>query len=97
MSELLRAGVPETAVRHAMGNAMSLNVVFRLLPRVAYAAGLLAEPVKDPWKHLTKQDAKRDDAIFPDFVYQATCRRPAAPAVIGASAPRKTSSDWGHP
>ena len=72
VNELLRAGVPETAVRHAMGNAMSLNVVFRLLPRVAYAAGLLAEPVKDPWKHLTKEDAKRDDAVFPDFVYQAT-------------------------
>lgn len=44
------AGVREPAFRGALGNAMSVNVLQRLLPRVLYSAGLLQEPLRLPRK-----------------------------------------------
>ena len=41
--------IPERAFNAAIGNGMSVNVLERLLPRVAWAAGLLKRKVKDKW------------------------------------------------
>ncbi len=44
-------------VGHAIGNAMSVNVLCRLLPRVLVAAGLLHE-LQDVWKGLSNKGTK---------------------------------------
>ena len=63
------SGVDSADVRTAIGNAMSVNVLVRLLPRVAYAAGLLADKPKDMWKHLTSKGASRCK-VLPDDIYR---------------------------
>eukprot|EP00959_Pyramimonas_sp_CCMP1952_P232109 4850482-Pyramimonas_sp.AAC.1 len=37
------AGISKTQINAAIGNSMSVNVLQRLLPRVAYAAGLVSK------------------------------------------------------
>ena len=37
-----------------MGDAMSLNVLMRLLRHVLFSAGLLAEAPFDPWRQMAK-------------------------------------------
>ena len=44
----------ERAVRAALGDAMSLNVLMRLLGKVLFSAGLLAEVPFDPWRQMAK-------------------------------------------
>ncbi len=68
VNKILKSGVPVPHIGHAIGNAMSVNVLVRLLPRVAWAAGLIDKPV-DPWKKFTRQ-TERAAEWLPDFVYK---------------------------
>ncbi len=43
-------GIARSTIGGAIGNAMSVNVLERLLPRVAYAAGLLHSLPLDKWE-----------------------------------------------
>jgi len=40
---------PRTEINAAVGNAMSVNVLERLLPRVAFASGAMAGEIPDKW------------------------------------------------
>ena len=53
---LLQRGAKPSALGHAYGNAMSVNVLMRLIPRVAWAAGLIPDTcmVDDVWKRMKK-------------------------------------------
>ena len=53
---LLQRGATPRALGHAYGNAMSVNVLMRLIPRVAWAAGLIPDTsmVDDVWKRMKK-------------------------------------------
>ena len=54
--------VPDThVVGRALGDAMSLNVVMRLLPRVLVAAGLLDTLPADVWEALPPADVRMPD------------------------------------
>jgi hypothetical protein len=44
----------ERAVRAALGDAMSLNALMRLLGKVLFSAGVLAEVPVDPWRQMAK-------------------------------------------
>ena len=48
----------ERVVRAAMGDAMSLNVLMRVLGKALYSAGLVAEVPIDAWRQMAK-DAER--------------------------------------
>ena len=56
-------------VRFAIGNAMGVNVLVRLLPRVAYSAGLLKTKPKDIWKHFSSKD-RAGSKLLPDDMYK---------------------------
>lgn len=58
--------VAKKYIGHAIGNGMTVNVVLRLLPRVLYSAGLLAEKPFDQWKHANFKTYK----TLPDDMYQ---------------------------
>ncbi len=62
-----RPRVPDRKIAHALGNAMSFNVVHRLLPRVIQAAGLAKHKPKDHLKSKTKQDYQRARILPDDF------------------------------
>jgi site-specific DNA-cytosine methylase len=55
-------------IRFAIGNAMGVNVLARLLPRVAYSAGLLISKPTDTWKHVSSKTIAASKAL-PDGVY----------------------------
>ena len=55
-------------IRFAIGNAMSVNVLVRLLPRVAHSAGLLKTKPKDMWKHVSSKTVA-ESKVLPDHVY----------------------------
>ena len=44
----------ERAVRAALGDAMSLNVLMRVLGKALFSAGLLAQAPSDPWRQMAK-------------------------------------------
>ena len=48
----------ERVVRAALGDAMSMNVLLRLLGKVLFSAGLLAEVPVDPWRHMAKDTSQ---------------------------------------
>ena len=48
------AGGAERAVRAALGDSMSLNVLMRVLGNAVYSAGLVAEAPADPWRQMAK-------------------------------------------
>jgi hypothetical protein len=58
-------------IRFAIGNAMSVNVLVRLLPRVLHSAGLLKDKPRDIWKHMSSKNAKAFKKL-PDDMYGAT-------------------------
>ena len=58
-------------IRFAIGNAMGVNVLVRLLPRVSYSAGLLQERPKDIWKHFSSKNAAAAK-VLPDDMYNGT-------------------------
>ncbi len=68
VTQMLAGKASEQRVGHAIGNAMSLNVVVRLLPWVLYAARLVAEEPRDPWKHVAKA-AIQSMRVLPDDVH----------------------------
>ena len=45
-----QAGVARTSMGKALGNAMTQSILERLLPRVLWSIGLLAELPNDPWE-----------------------------------------------
>ncbi|CAK9104355.1 unnamed protein product [Durusdinium trenchii] len=49
---LLRACDSKSQLGKALGDAMSLNILQRLLPRMLYSVGLLAKLPKDNWAHI---------------------------------------------
>ena len=69
VQKLLDSRVAKKKVGHAVGNAMSLNVILRLIPRIMFAAGLITEKVDDPWKHLTRSAVKQM-SVLPDDLYR---------------------------
>ena len=52
MAEAVGGG--ERAVRAALGDAMSLNVLMRVLGNALYSAGLVGEVPADPWRQMAK-------------------------------------------
>ena len=58
-------------IRFAIGNAMSVNVLVRLLPRVVHSAGLLKTKPRDIWKRLSSKNAQAFK-VLPDDMYGAT-------------------------
>ena len=58
-------------IRFAIGNAMSVNVLVRLLPRVLHSAGLLKAKPRDIWKHMSSKNAKAFKTL-PDDMYGDT-------------------------
>jgi site-specific DNA-cytosine methylase len=77
---LLEAG-SKPQVGHAIGNAMSVNTLTRLLPKVLVAAGLVRPgEIVDPWKHITQAFVKQSK-LLPDDLYRgastpsAKCRK----------------------
>ena len=66
---LKAAKVDPKRVAFALGNAMSLNVILRLVGKVAYAAGLVANPIPDPWKHAKKSFYATCPGCLPDDMY----------------------------
>jgi len=50
----------ERVVRAAMGDAMSLNVLMRVLSKALYSAGLDNRALVDPWRQMAKDIAKCD-------------------------------------
>lgn len=50
LSDINREGVSDVAIGRALGNAMSRNILDRLLPRVLFAAGLLRTLPTDRWE-----------------------------------------------
>ncbi len=52
---LAEAGLSKQQVGHMLGNAMSVNVLGRILPRALHAAGLIEKLPRDPWaSHCSK-------------------------------------------
>ena len=49
VNRLLQKGIPEKTLGRALGDAMSLNVLMRIVPRALSAAGLLKDLPKDNW------------------------------------------------
>ena len=48
----LRSRAPsDTVLGGAYGDAMSVNVLMRILPRALFAAGLLPKPARDAWEN----------------------------------------------
>lgn len=68
-------------VGHAIGNAISVNMLMRLLPRILVAAGLATpETLRlDPWKPLTRSMLKSFQ-VMPDDLYNADKRASASAA-----------------
>jgi hypothetical protein len=61
----------ERAVRAALGDAMSLNVLMRVLGKALYSAGLVAEVPFDPWRQMARDVVKCnlrscDARVLPD-------------------------------
>ena len=56
-------------IGHALGNGMSINVLYRLLPRVLFAAGLLNEKPYDIWKHVDFTKQSEGFHVLPDGMY----------------------------
>lgn len=54
----------ERVVRAAMGDAMSLNVLMRVLSKALYSAGLVNTVPVDPWRQLARDMAKCDPSHF---------------------------------
>jgi hypothetical protein len=50
----------ERVVRAALGDAMSLNVLMRVLSKALYSVGLINNVPVDPWRQLAKDMAKCD-------------------------------------
>jgi DNA-cytosine methyltransferase len=65
---MVASGVAQKVIRHAIGNGMSMNVVYRLLPRVLLAAGLVNERPQDKWKHLTRKMTEAE-GYLPDMLF----------------------------
>ncbi len=65
VDKMVASGQLENRVAYSIGNAMSLNVIYRLLPRVLWAAGLVAVKPCDVWKHHRKVKTHR----LPDGMY----------------------------
>ena len=51
---MAQAAGGEREVRAALGDAMSLNVLMRVLGNALYSAGLVAEVPADPWRQMAK-------------------------------------------
>ena len=58
-------------IGHALGNGMSVNVLYRVLPRALYSAGLLKKKTIDVWKHVNFAKADRTQfKMLPDDMYK---------------------------
>lgn len=68
----LQLAAPDADLGGAFGDAMSLNILLRLLPRVLYAAGLVRSVV-DMWGDV-HQTLGRATRTMPDDLYKAAAR-----------------------
>ena len=66
LDTLIKAVGNERTVAGALGDAMSINVVMRLLPRALFSVGLLDTLPKDVWK--VSSDAS--EALQPDTLFR---------------------------
>ena len=64
LDQMIATNQPVTDIGAAIGDAMSINVLMRLLPPVLDAAGLLAEPCPDVWKHAASVTGVMPDALY---------------------------------
>ncbi len=66
----MKAAADKGVVGHALGNAMSVNILLRILPRVLHAAGLIGgcNPPSDWLKHVKKKEWKSME-LLPDHFY----------------------------
>ncbi len=67
---LATPGTSPKDVAHAIGDAMSSNILYRVLSRALFTAGLIKEKPKDIWKHLTSGQVRRA-RVLPDDIYAA--------------------------
>ena len=71
-------GVKHSVVGHAIGNAISVNILMRILPRLLVAAGLVQQSAvrADVWKKTTKAQVTSMN-ILPDDIYYGELRASA--------------------
>ena len=69
VERMLKRSNPKT-VGHAIGNGMSVNVLYRLLPRALFSAGLLKEKPKDMWKYVDFAKEHTKFKVLPDDMYK---------------------------
>ncbi len=67
IANLERHEFPKKEIGAAIGNAMSINILCRILPRAAHAAGLIRNVPEDRWKHFKKPkgEFRLPDHLFP--------------------------------
>ena len=61
----LQKGIAETNLGRALGDAMSLNVLMRVLPRALFMSGVLKALPKDVWEDAAETFGRRD-VVMPD-------------------------------
>ena len=64
LERMLSTGQGTANVGAAIGDAMSINVLMRILPRAMEAAGLLDGSIQDIWKGAAKVSGRTPDALY---------------------------------
>ena len=70
IGRLLKSGQSERQVGKALGNGMSINVLYRLLPRALYAAGLLVRKPTDVFKAKLYDLKRFEKRRLPDALWE---------------------------
>ena len=65
IDKALDGGAKISTLGHALGNGMSVNVLYRLLPRALWSAGLLERKTRDVFK-IPPSEAQALSGYFPD-------------------------------
>ena len=69
IDKVLDRGAKVSSLWRALGNGMSVNVLYRLLPRALRSAGLLERKPRDVFK-IPPAEARALHGYFPDALYE---------------------------
>ena len=69
IDKALERGAKISMLGHALGDGMSVNVLYRLLPRALWSAGLLGRRMRDVFK-IPPLDSRGLSGYFPDALYE---------------------------
>ena len=76
VAKMLEAsGNDHAGLGRALGDAMSINVLMRILPKVLFTSGLVAKPLLDHWATASAFAGTGRDLKLPDALY-ASIRPP---------------------